>query len=44
MTWYMRGGLDITDALHLSFEDRSIINDIIKENLDTTKKSGLPFF
>jgi len=44
MMWYMRGGISYTDAMHLSFEDRSIINDVIKENLETTKKSGLPFF
>jgi len=25
-------------------EDREIINGIVKENLKTTKKSGLPFF
>jgi len=44
MAWYMRGGLSYTEAMHLSMEERSIINDIIKENLETTKKSRLPFF
>lgn len=42
--WYMRGGLNYTDALMLSSEERRIINEIIKENLETTKKSGMPFF
>jgi hypothetical protein len=40
----MRGGISIDDAFALSVEDREIIADIIKDNLETTKKSGLPFF
>lgn len=44
MSWYMRGGLSFEDAMHLSNQDREIIADIIKENMETTKKSGLPFF
>ena len=43
-TWYMRGGLSYDDAIMLSYEDRKIISEIIKENLETTKESGLPFF
>jgi len=41
--WYMRG-MSYQEALHLSYDERKIIGDIIKENLETTKKSGLPFF
>ena len=41
--WYMRG-MSYWDALMLSSEERGIIGDIIKDNLETTKKSGLPFF
>ena len=44
MTWYMRGGLTYDQALQLSVSERKIINEIIKGNLETTKKSGLPFF
>lgn len=44
MCWFMRGGLSITEAYDLSYEDRQIIGDIIKENMETTKKSQLPFF
>jgi hypothetical protein len=36
--------MSYTEAMHLSHEDRMIISDIIKDNLETTKKSGLPFF
>jgi len=44
MAWYMRGGISYDQALHLSSDERTLISDLIKENLDTTKKSGLPFF
>jgi hypothetical protein len=44
MIWYMRGGLTYTEAMNLSHGEREIVSKIIKENLETTKKSGLPFF
>ena len=44
MCWYMRGGLTLEEGFSLSYEDRMLINDIIKENLETTKKTQLPFF
>jgi hypothetical protein len=44
MSWYMRGGLTYDQALQLSVEERKIISELIKGNLETTKKSGLPFF
>lgn len=44
MCWYMRGGITLSEAYLLSSEERTIVADIIKENLETTKKSGLPFF
>jgi hypothetical protein len=37
-------GMNYSDAMNLSFEERDIISEIIKENMETTKKSGLPFF
>ena len=40
----MRGGLTYDQAMALSFGDREVIGNLIKENLETTKKSGLPFF
>ena len=42
--WYMRGGLSYDDAMMLSTTERKIINDLIKDNIETTKKTGLPFF
>jgi hypothetical protein len=44
MTWYMRGGVSYDQALQLSVTERQLISKLIKENLETTKKSGLPFF
>ena len=44
LSWYMRGGLPYDQALQLSTSERELINSIVKENLETTKKSGLPFF
>ena len=44
MSWYMRGGLPYDQALQLSVTERGAISQLIKENLETTKKSGLPFF
>jgi hypothetical protein len=44
MSWYMRGGLAYDQALQLSVTERKLISELIKSNLDTTKKSGLPFF
>lgn len=41
--WYMRG-LSFSEAMNLSYEDREIAYEIIKDNLETTKKTGLPFF
>jgi hypothetical protein len=42
--WFMRGGIPLEDAYFLSYEDREIIGTIVKENMDVTKKTGLPFF
>lgn len=44
LCWYMRGSITLEEAYNLSYEDKSLIGDIIKENLETTKKSGMPFF
>lgn len=44
LCWYMRGGVTLEEAYNLSYDERAIIIDIIKDNMETTKKSGLPFF
>ena len=40
----MRGGITADEAFALSYDDRLVISDIVKENLETTKKTGLPFY
>ena len=42
--WYMRGSISYGDAMMLSVIDRELIGKIIKDNMETTQKSGLPFF
>ena len=44
MCWYMRGGLTWQEALEMSPDEREIVSTLIKENLETTKKTGQPFF
>jgi len=44
LSWYMRGGLSYTESMYLSMQEREIISEIIKDNLDTTKKTKMPFF
>jgi len=41
--WYMRG-MSYTDAVMLGHEERELIGELIKDNLETTKRTGLPFF
>lgn len=42
ISWYMRGGVNSQELFHIySYEDRMIMNEIIKENIEATKKSGL---
>lgn len=42
--WYMRGGVTYTEAVAMSVQDRKIVADIVKDNLETAKKTGQPFF
>lgn len=42
ISWFMRGGVNINDLFHTySAEDFKIMNDIIKENIETTKASQM---
>jgi hypothetical protein len=44
MAWSMRGGASYEDILNMSTYERKVISKLIEDNLDTTKKSGLPYF
>jgi hypothetical protein len=43
LCWYMRG-LSYAEGMNMSWDEREIVSEIVKENFETTKKSGLPFF
>jgi len=44
MCWHMRGALSYDEGMMLSYTDREIINKLIKEHIEITQKSGLPFY
>jgi len=37
-------GMSYQEALMLTYDERAIVGEIIKDNLETTKKTKLPFF
>jgi hypothetical protein len=44
LAWYMRGGITYEQVLMLSNSERIMISDLAKDNLETTKKTNLPYF
>jgi hypothetical protein len=40
----MRGGLTYEEALNLSWTEREIVSDLVKENLETTKENRTTTF
>lgn len=44
LIWYMRGSVTYEQVMNMSTKERTMISEIAKENLETTKKSGLSFF
>jgi len=44
ISWFMRGGLTYDQAMALGIQERNIVNELITDNLETTKKTGIPFF
>ena len=42
--WYLRGGMSWQESLNLSPDERTIAAQLIKENMETAKKTGQPFF
>ena len=44
LCWFMRGSISYNDSMMLSYEEREAIGKLVKDNLETTEKSGLPFF
>ena len=44
LCWHMRGGVSWQESLNMSPDERTIVAQLVKENMDTTKKTGLPFY
>ena len=44
LIWYMRGSVTYEQVMNMSVKERTMISKIAEENLETTKKSNLPFF
>jgi len=40
----MRGAVSLIEAYELTVEDRQIINNVIKDNLEQSKKTGKDFW
>jgi hypothetical protein len=40
----MRGGITYPELMEMSANERLIIGEIIKSNLETTKETRMPFF
>jgi hypothetical protein len=43
-SWFMRGGVSAENLFSVDVKDIDIIQKLIRQNLETTKDSGLPFF
>lgn len=43
LSWYMRGGATYGDILNMSEFERKSILELVEENLETTKKTGMMF-
>tara|TARA_R100001163_G_C5016806_1_gene160854 strand:+ start:525 stop:713 length:189 start_codon:yes stop_codon:yes gene_type:complete len=44
MCWFMRGGVTYQEIVQMSSPDREAMGKIIKDNLETAKKTGQPFW
>ncbi len=42
MCWYMRGSINIDQAYALGPQERKIVADVVKDNIETVKKTKMP--
>lgn len=40
----MRGGINYEQVMQLSYNERQMISELAKDNIETTKKTQLPWF
>ena len=41
LAWYMRGGATYDQVMQLGQKERVMINELAKDNIETTKKTGM---
>ena len=44
LCWFMRGGVTYQEIVNMSGPEREMMGKLIKENLETAKKTGQPFW
>ena len=44
LCWHMRGGVTYDEAMNMSVSEKNIIVKMVEDHMETTKKSGLPYF
>jgi hypothetical protein len=44
MAWYTRGSMQYVDVLNLSKDELDQLSKLVDSNMETTKKTKLPFF
>jgi hypothetical protein len=44
MSWHMRGGISYDQVMQMSYNERTMIAALVKENMETTNKTKLPYF
>lgn len=42
--WWMRGSISYDESMMLSSKDRKIVQKIVKDNIEMSKKAGVPIF
>lgn len=44
LAWHMRGGATYEQVMMMSSDERRMISELVKDNIETTKKTRLPWF
>jgi hypothetical protein len=44
LAWHLRGGGTYEDVMNMSPQERRLVSELAKDNIETTKKSNLPWF
>lgn len=44
LSWHMRGGMTLDEAFQISHSDREVISELIKDRVEVTNETKLPYF